>query len=245
MGSFPLIDATTFVAGHNFTTTMNSLTLAGTDDELDVTKFKSVARQRISGIEDVSASLAGFWEAGAGSVDEAAFTGLGSALQVATHSVDGTAGSVSYAYQARKFNYQTFGNIGEATPFQLGIMGASGNGSAGLVRGRLAAAKGNVSAIGAFGSAVNLGAGSAGKFLYSTIHVFTAGTTVTIEIQSDDASGFATPTTRATFPAITTVGGTWLTRVDVSAVTDTWWRFNIPTAGITGTFNIAGSIAIQ
>lgn len=245
MGSFALLDVTTYVAGFDFTGTMNSLALNNGDQELDTTVFGSQARKRISGIEDTDASLQGFWEAGAGTVDPEAFGKLGGARQVVSHSPTGVAGSTSYFYEAAEYTYNLFGEIGVAAPYTLSLMGASGNNSPGMIRGQLAAAKGNVSTVGALGSAVNLGAGSAGKFLYSTIHVFTAGTTVTIEIQSDDASGFATPTTRATFPAITTVGGTWLTRVDVSAVADTWWRFNIPAAGITGTFNLAASLGIK
>jgi hypothetical protein len=39
-----------------------------------------------------------------------------------------------------------------------------------------------------------------------------------------------------TFGPITTVGGTWGTRV-AGAITDTWWRLRV--TAITGTFQIA------
>lgn len=244
MGSFAAIDVTTFVAGFDFTGTMNSLALNNGDQELDTTVFGNQARQRISGLEDVDASLQGFWEAGAGTVDPEVFGKLGGTSQAVTHTPDGVAGSTSYFYQAAEFSYNLFGEVGVAAPYTLSLMGASGNAQPGLIRGQLAAAKGNVSATGAFGTGVNLGAVAADKYLYLAFHVFTAGTTLSVKVESDDNSGFTTPAdvAGATIGPITAAGGTWMTRI-AGPITDTWYRLNA--TAITGTFNVAASLGIK
>jgi hypothetical protein len=116
-----------------------------------------------------------------------------------------------------------------------------GTNGVGVVRGGVAKAKGNVSSTGATGSVQQLGDVAANEFLYATLHVFSAGTTITVQVQSDDNSGFSSPTTRATFSGVTTAGGNWVTRV-AGAITDTYWRFNV--SAVTGTFSIAGAIGI-
>lgn len=244
MGSFALIDATTFVAGFDFTGTMNSLALNNGDQELDTTVFGNQARQRISGIEDTDAALQGFWEAGSATVDPEVFGKLGGARQVVSHSPTGVAGSTSYFYEASEYTYNLFGEIGVAAPYALSIMGASGNNSPGMIRGQLTAAKGNVSATGAFGTGVNLGAVASGKYLYLAFHVFTAGTTLSVKVESDDNSGFTTAAdvAGATIGPITAAGGTWMTRV-AGPITDTWYRLNV--TAITGTFNVAASLGIK
>jgi hypothetical protein len=60
--------------------------------------------------------------------------------------------------------------------------------------------------------------------LLVSLHVFSInGGTWTLTIQSDDNSGFTTPTTRDTFTAVTTAP-TFQVRKIVGAVTDNWWR---------------------
>lgn len=244
MGSFALLDVTTYVAGFDFTGTMNSLALNNGDQELDTTVFGSQARKRISGIEDTDASLQGFWEAGAGTVDPEAFGKLGGARQVVSHSPTGVAGSTSYFYEAAEYTYNLFGEIGVAAPYTLSLMGASGNNSPGMIRGQMTAAKGNVSATGAFGTGVNLGAVAAGKYLYLAFHVFTAGTTLSVKVESDDNSGFTTPAdvAGATIGPLTAAGGTWMTRV-AGPLTDSWFRLNA--TAVTGTFNVSASLGIK
>jgi len=153
------------------------------------------------------------------------------------------AGSVAYMMQATKFSYEILGDVGEVTPFTLEA--SSSEGATGLVRGQLAKAKGNVSATGATGSAVNLGAGSAGKYLYLALHVFSAGTTISVKVESDSAQAFSSPAdvASATISSVTAAGGTWITRVDASALTDTWYRVNV--TAVTGTFSVAAALAIQ
>lgn len=241
MASFALTDCTVWVGAHDFTTDSNSLTLNMEVDEQDNTTFGGGGwRSRIGGLKDVSLALDGFWQAGAGSIDADTFGTLGT-NEVATLTPDGVAGSVAYLLQATKFSYKIFGSVGEVAPFSLEFQGSEG--ASGLVRGQLAKAKGNVAATGQLGSILNLGAPTATQYVYVALHVFSAGTTVTLQLQSDTASGFATPTTQATIGPITTAGGTWMTRLAGPFAGETHWRLNV--SAITGTFSMAGAIAIQ
>lgn len=240
MTSFAFVDATTWVNGYDFTTDLNQVSLTATAEELDNTAFGSGGyRSRIGGLKTVSAQLAGFWQSAASAaVDPQAFPDLGVADRVVTIAPDDAETTTAYFFQGGKFSYDMFGQIGEVTPFTLGMQGTNG---VGAVRGQVAKAKANVSATGATGSVVNLGAVGSTQYLYAVLHVFTAGTTITVQVQSDDSSGFASPTTRGTIGPITTTGGTWMTRV-AGAITDTHYRFNV--SAVTGTFSIAGAIGI-
>lgn len=240
MTSLALVDATTWVGGHDFTTDLNQISLNVEVEDLDATTFGSGGyRTRKGGLKDVEAELNGFWDS---APDSQAFNGLTGVIninRVATMSPTGAETATAYLFQAQKFSYEAFGAVGKMTPFTLGMMGRDGQG---VVRGQIAKAKGNVSAAGPLGSAVNLGAVSSTQFVYATVHVFSAGTTITLQLQTDDAQGFGTPTTIATIGPLTTTGGTWMARV-AGPITDTWFRFNVST--VTGTFTVAGAIAVQ
>lgn len=242
MSSFVLTDCTVWLAGHDFTTDSNQISLSMEVDEQDNTTFgRGGWRSRIGGLKSPSLSLEGFWQAGAGSIDADTFGTLGTPNEVVTVTPTGVAGATAYFLQATKFSYEMFGSVGEITPFSLEAQGSEG--VSGLVRGQLAAAKGNVSATGQLGSVLNLGAPSATQYAYAVLHVFSAGTTITVQVQSDDSSGMASPTTRGTIGPITTTGGTFMTRVAGPFAGETHWRMNI--SAITGTFNVAGAIAVQ
>lgn len=242
MASFSLTDATTWIHGYDFTTDLNQIGLSGEVEELDNTTFGGGGyRSRIGGLRDVSADLQGFWQsATTDAVDPQAFPELGTADRVITMSPTGVAASTAYMFQAGKFNYNLGGQVGEVMPFSLGCMGTNG---VGLVRGQVAKAKGTVSATGQLGSILNLGAPTSTQYVYAVLHVFSAGTTITVQVQSDDGAGFASATTRGTIGPITTTGGTWMTRVAGPFVGETHWRMNV--SAITGTFQVAGAIAVQ
>jgi len=239
------LGVSTWVGGYDMTGDSNRLALNLSYDGLDATVFgvNTVARDRRAGLESVAGELAGFWQAGAGTIDPQAFANM-NVTQPVTHTPTGAAGSVSYSYQAKDPTYRLFGQVGMMIPFTLGAIGVRGAGTAsvGAVRGLVAAAKGNVSATGQLGTVVQVGAVATGQYLYAVVHCFTAGTTITIQVQSDDNAGMSSPTTVATFPAITAAGGYWLTRV-AGPITDSYWRCNV--SAVTGTFNVAGAIAIK
>lgn len=238
MAGLALTDATTYIHGFDYTTQANSVTVNAEGEDIDVTTFGGNGfRQRVMGLREVSSEHTGFWT---GPVDAAMWEGFGKTNRVVTVTPTGAEGGPAYFYQAGQFNYEFGGSVGEAIPFTISMQSSH---TIGVVRGKLAKAKGAVSATGALGSAVELGAPIAGQYVYASLHVFSAGTTVTVQVQSDTDDTFTTPTTRATFPAITTEGGFWLARVAGPFVGEAAWRLNV--SAITGTFEIGGSIAVQ
>lgn len=243
MGSFAANNITTWFSGYDMTGDLNSTTLAMSYDALESTVYQPAsnttpARTRVAGLEDIQLDEEGRWSAGTGTIDPTAFTALGGASQVITNSHDGAETSPAYFYRARQYNYELFGQIGELAPFRLSAQATRPTGLAAVpaVRGRVLKTKADVSGTGATGTAFQLGAAAAGQYLYGALHVFSAGTTITGVIESDNASNFPSATTQITFSAVTAVGGYWGVRV-AGAITDDWYRLRI--TACTGTFSIA------
>jgi hypothetical protein len=242
VSSFAFTDATIWVAGYDFTGDSNQLALSVSVDELDNTTFGSGGyRSKIGGLRQTELEVGGFWQsATTDAVDPQVFPNLGTADRVVTLAPDDAETTPAYMFQAVKLGYTLFGQIGEVTPFSLTAQGSNGIGT---VRGQVAKAKGSVSATGVLGSVVNLGAPTSTQYVYATLHVFSAGTTITVQVQSDTASNFPSATTQATIGPITSAGGTFMTRVAGPFVGETHWRLNV--SAITGTFQVAGAIAVQ
>lgn len=244
MSTFVLTDVGTWVAGYDFTCDSNSVSLSiEVDDQENTTFCTNGWRSRVGGLREVSADLEGYWQAGTGQVDAETFNTLGTGGEPVTMAPTiSVAGSTAYMFQGGKFSYEMFGDIGDVTPFSLSMMGTDG---VGVVRGKVAATKQDVSSTGAIGSVLtDLSSNdqvASGQYLYATLHVFSAGTTITVLLESDDSSGFSSPTTRATIGPITATSGTWVTRV-AGPITDTHYRLNV--SAITGTFSVGGAIAI-
>jgi hypothetical protein len=244
VSTFVLTDCTTWVAGHDFTGDSNSLTVSLEADEQDSTTFGGGGyRSRKGGLKTLSADLECFYSAGSGEIDPEVFSTLGTANEVATFSPSGAVQAPCYMAQVGKFSTQMLGSIGEMAGQSLSMMGTDG--LVGAVRGQICKTKADVSSTGATGSAVNLGAGAAGKYLYLAFHVFSAGTTISVKVESDtlEAFGSASDVASATITGVTAAGGTWMTRVDASAITDSWFRLNV--TAVTGTFSIGAAMAIQ
>lgn len=243
MTTFAALNVTTYLGGYDLTGDLNSTTLNLTTDPLVCTPYGSTAVKRVGGFRNTEAQSEGYWQSAADAVDPAVFDNLG-ALQVATHTPTGTELDVAYFYQCKSFNYEMFGEVGEVAPFRLSTQGVRGNGtlSVGAVRGRLLKAKGNISATGATGQVYQLGAVGATQYLYAAVHCFSVGTTFTLQIQSDNASNFASPTTQMTIGPTTSTGSTWGTRV-AGAITDDYWRVNV--SAVTGTSQIAVAVGIR
>jgi hypothetical protein len=237
MPTLSLTNCEILIGGTDMSSYLNKTTLRANVAELDVTTFGQTYRNRIGGLRDTRATWDGFWT----SVPDAAqFPQLGSAGQAVTISPQGAEGSIAYLFLGDQFTYDQFGKVGDAAPFSATVAG--NDGVTGLVRGQLGAFNRTVSATGQLGSILTMTAVGATQFLYATLHVLTAATTITIQVQSAPASNFAAPVTRATIGPLTTTGGTFMTRV-AGPITDTFWRFNV--SAITGTFVISGAIAQQ
>jgi len=238
MTAFSLTDATIYVDGVDLTGVSNQVTLNAEGEDLDVTTFASGGwRTRIGGLKTANLDLAGFHDAN--TVDADTFNALGGTPRPHTVGPTRTEGETAYLARLGEFSYEQFGEVGAATPFSFSSMNTNGEG---LIRGVWTKVKGSVSATGATGTAVQLVGGVAsGQYLYGTFHVFSAGTTITAVLESDDANTFASATTRITFGPITVAGGTWGVRV-AGPLTDDWYRLRV--TAVTGTFSIASAVGI-
>lgn len=88
-----------------------------------------------------------------------------------------------------------------------------------------------------------------GKKLYGALHVVAAsgtGTSLTCVVESDDNTGFSSPTTQLTFASFTqaALGADWQETAGVSAITDTYFRMKWTIAGGTPSFTILGVIGV-
>lgn len=240
MGTFALLNAFVYAGQHDFTADANKLDFKAEAAALDKTTFRNNRwNENEMGLKSFDLNVAGLWQAGSNQVDDESFNNLGVA-QVTTFGAVETEGSACMMLQQMPLNYQLLGALGEMTPFTLA--GKNSGVAGGVVRGKLLKALGDVSATGATGTASQAGAVAADKYLYATFHVFSAGTTITAVVESDDNASFTSATTRITFGPYTTTGGRWATRV-AGAITDDYWRIRV--TAITGTFSIAAAIAIQ
>lgn len=222
------------------------LALSADSTALDATTFRAAVAAdngweiTQGGAKKFTGSFNGFWRAATTPAPDAElFTNLGVTGRVLTQGMRESEGTVAYLSRIAQISYREFGAYNTLAPFSLNVVGSH---NPGLVRGALAKAAGAVSATGALGTGIQLGAVGASQFLYATFHLLVAATTITVVVESDDNSGFTTPTTRATIGPLTVAGGTWITPV-AGAITDDWWRMRV--TAITGTHTVAGAIGIQ
>lgn len=166
---------------------------------------------------------------------------LGVAAIPQSLSIGSAAGSVTYFMRGMNTSFTPIeGNVGELAMAQ--ISGKSSTGK--LVRGvRMFAPSTSVTAT-ANGTGYQLGALSASQSLFAALHVLsrTGTLSMTLKIQSDDNSGFTTPTDRITsFTAAT--GRTYQWGSVAGAVTDDYWRAVLTCTG-TGTMTVGISAGI-
>lgn len=239
MAPIVLLNAFAYVGGYDLTGDSNQLALGGDAAKVERTTFRSGGwEESVMGMRTMELELNGFASFGLDEGDQQQFNNLG-VTQVSTVGPTETEGQPTFMSQAGVYQYTAYGTLGENAPYTVT---GHGKDAVGIVRGVLAKAKGTVSATGALGSSQNLGNVAAGKYLYGTFHVLSAGTTITAVLESDDNGAFSSATTRATVGPLTTTGGTWVTRV-AGPLTETHYRWRV--TAITGTFTAAAAIGIQ
>jgi len=137
-----------------------------------------------------------------------------------TVSDDGAAGDIAHFFQSMQLEYSDGGAVGEMHSFN--IAGATTNP---LIRGTVMH---NGADTGSSSTGRQLGAKSSAQTLYGVLHVVTSGaTTLDIDIESDDNSGFTSATTRASFTQYVqalTDSAQIITALKDTEVTDDWWR---------------------
>ena len=242
-----LLDARLFVGGADLSGSGNQIELTEEFETKVKTNWRSGgAREVLGGLASVDISAGGQWEAGSAGLVDDAFWSQRRTIDPWSFAPDGTSdlapGNLMFLTSALRTKSQYWGDVGEVASWM-----ATARGSAPLVRGQSMHASGVARSTTANGTAIQLGAVTGTRKLYANAHVLsvsgTSTPTITIDIQSDDNSGFTTPTTRGSFAAKTAVGGEAL--AIAGPFTDDWWRINWTITGSTPSFLFLVSMGIE
>lgn len=242
MTTYALTDCKLYTDQYDLTGDTNAMDLKADTVELDSTTFASAGwKEVLPGLEMVEFKHSGFISVGEGSVDEVLNTGLGvNTTIVSVGHTTGAVGEPAYMMKKMRTSVERGAQVGELYGFQ-----AVGKGSTRLVRGYFLYPKTATTETDT-GTAVEVGAASASQKVYAALHVFAAsGTDETLDVvvQSDDGSGFASPTSRITFAQATGVTSEW--KELSGAVTDTFWRVSYTIAGTDPSFTFAVTLGIR
>ncbi len=238
MAKFVLKNVRLFAAGADLTTVNNQVQLQAEAESKDTTAFVptgEVWHEEVSGIKSASLTGQGQWEAGdASKVDDMAWSTQGSVVPSSVCPAGAADGALAWLSQFNRTQYQLFGQLGDVAPWSL-----TAQGTWPLVRGQVLHGPTARTATGT-GTAVQLGAVPTGQRLYVALHVFSvSGTTpnLTVAIQSDNSSGFASPATVTTLTAATAISSQ-ITRV-AGPITDDWFRASWTITGTSPSFLFA------
>lgn len=242
MAGTPLINCKIYVGGQNLSTDGNSLQSNIAPEMLDDTVFQPVSvggtRSFRPGLKTFEITGNLFWNS---DNDEILFNRIGFSNEIASVAMVGeTEGDRVYFTKGVRGAYNPMsGEVGQIIAATLDVKNAGYD----LVRGQLMTS-GAKSANGT-STGINMGS-AASKRIFSALHVIsptTAGVdSITGIIQSDDNSGFTTPTTRLTHTALLEDGADWQQASIGAGITDNWWRASWTVTG--GSFTVFWSFGI-
>ncbi|OSZ58668.1 hypothetical protein OQI_20390 [Streptomyces pharetrae CZA14] len=234
-----------FAVAVDLTSQSNKIELSAEVEDKDVTNYGSQGwKDVIGGLGSAEISGEGQWEAGDPSrVDDASWAQFGGVGPWSISANNAAAvGDLAYFTQALRSSYKVGEAVGEVAPWS-----STAKSSWPLVRGQFAHPPGTARTATGTGTALNLGAVTAGKRLHAVLHVLSAaGTTpsLTARVESAPDNTFAAPTTRLTFAAATAAGGQAL-RTTGTAITDSWWRIAWTITGTAPSFLFVAALGIQ
>lgn len=207
----------------------------------DCTVWGSQARKYAGGLFTADLSADGF--ADMTGYDGSLFSNFRARTAiVASVSADSVDNSVAYTFEALNHELTPLsGSVGDMAAVSVG---ATTRNAYGAIRGNILLPSAARTSTGN-GTARQLGAVSATQRVFSSLHVVAAsGTTPTLDVtvRSDDASGFATPTTQLTFTQVTTTTSQFQSAA--GAITDDWWRVTYTIGGTTPSFTFIVIVGI-
>lgn len=233
-----------FMGGYELSGIANMIGVDYEAEMLDATPFGQGTRINKPGLKVVSMRGSGFWdsELTGTNYDSVLHGRIGAAKEVVSMAPEGAAvGDTVFFVEGVNGAYNPIsGAVGELIGFEIDLRSQT----RALVRGKLgytgtATASGN-------GSSVQLGALTATQRLFAALHVVDpAGTTptLTVKIQSDNATGFPSATDQITFTQVTTTAGAQWGSV-AGPITDDWWRVNLTIAGTSPSYKVFCSFGI-
>lgn len=220
-------DVRVWLGGYDISGAIEQVMLTAVREAIQNTQLADDVEGAYPGEMTVGADVKGFWSAVAGEPDTIVAPRMfGSAPDFSewpltflppVGSVAGADGACEYTLRAAHFGIVFGGAHGELIPFSLASRARAGS----LDRGTVMLPK--VSRTGsATGTAYQLGAVTTAAKVVCSLHVFgVTGGTVSVTVESG-AVGMASPTTRATFDALTGIGRQTKEVTVVSA--DDYWR---------------------
>lgn len=219
--------------GFDIASDLNELGLEHGIEEVEDTAFGDSTRSAEGGLETTEVSYTGYYTAGTDAIEDVLFGDVGvSDVPITVAEGTGADGDICYFTRYLYSSFSPFNSIAVGDSHQ--IVGAGVGRKEPLLRGQFLH-NATVTTTGT-GTAVQVGAVASGEIAYAALHVTDSSgdgsQTLDVTVESDDASGFGSPTTQMTFSQFTTsVGSGWQTAA--GAITDDWWRVS-HTVGGTG-----------
>jgi hypothetical protein len=231
MGKFVWANVRLFAGTADLTGVTNKLEVKAEREAKESTAFAAsgdVWKEVLAGIASTQISGEGQWEAGdSGKVDDESMTDLASVIPVTVGPVGAADGDLAYLTGALRTSFQVGGAVGDVAPWSGDLVG-----NWPLVRGKIAHPPGTARSSTGTGTAYQLGAVSSTQQLYAALHVLSlSGTSpsITVKVQSDNASNFPSAADQLTFTAATARSGQLL-RV-AGPITDDWFRVSYTISG--------------
>lgn len=241
-----IVNAKILVGGLNLSGDSSSIAVAYGAEMLDNTTFQEGSANRnrsyTPGLKTVGITGQMFWNS---TKDQVLFGRIGVADEVITVAdVGETEGDRTFFVKGVHGAYNpASGEIGQLLTANLDLK-ARGTP---LVRGQLMARGTKI----VTGNSVGINMGSAAnKRIYSALHIISplvaggGGEEIIGEIESDDAIGFPSPTTRLTHTTLAAAGADWQEASIGAGITDNFWRAKWTIAGAAPSFEIYWSFGI-
>lgn len=244
MATFVLTQPTIHLGGVDLTDVSNQVSLSYESEAQDATTFGNAGtRINKGGLFVLSAEVSGFTDPEA--VGSTLFDRVGGAnSRVFTVTDTGTDGGSGMIFRSMTQSRQPLsGSVGDMAAANLSLAGKSGDP---LVSGTVLHDTSSAETATGTGTARQVGAVASGESVYAALQVVAAsGTSPTLDVtvQSDDASGFASPTTRLTFTQQTSTGAEWQSAA--GAITDDWWRVSFTIGGTSPSFTFGVVLGIR
>lgn len=243
MSKTVLTDCRLFIGGFDASGWSNKIEIKRNVEAKETTNFRSGgAKERIGGLGSSELDVEGFWEAGDPSMpDDSLDAQMGLVGPWTVCPGDATVGALAYQVSALTADYTMLGQVGDVAPFK-----ASAQSAWPRARGVILNAPGTARTATGTGTSVQNVAVPAGQYLYASLHVLsvagTATPTITVRVESDDATGFASAVTQLTFAPMTAAGSQTL-RV-AGPITDSWYRVGYTITGTAPSFQFVVAMGI-
>lgn len=244
MAKFTLQNVRLFTGSADLTTVNNKVEVKAEAERQDATAFSPsgvVWKETLTGIRSTEITAEGQWEAGdLSKVDDVSWADLGSVTPWTICPAGAAVSDLAYLTGLLRGEYQIGAAVGDVAPWTAG-----GDGTYPLVRGVIGHPPGTARTATGTGTALEMTAVAAGQSLYAGLHVLSvAGTTpsLTVRIESDVDTSFASAVTVGTFTAATALTSQFLEIP--GAITDDCFRIAWTISGTNPSFLFAVSLGI-